>query len=89
MGRVDGKFSGICRMNRAACYLRLGELNFCVADCDYVIGELDREEDAVKDGRHADPDGWRRLLIKALARRASALAKLGAPLMDIYILLDT
>ena len=67
-----------CRLNRAACHLKMDCSDSCTEDCDYVIDRLQRAETAVQEGRHNDIDTWRRMFVKAHVRRASALAKIGA-----------
>jgi len=47
-------------------------------DCDEVVAALDTAKAAVEDRRHSDPDGWRKLYVKALARRAMAHVQIGA-----------
>ena len=67
--------------NRAACALRLGQLEACVADCDAALGDGDEEDDE-GDGE-GDAGGEARLPArlrwKLLLRRAEALRGLGRP----------
>ena len=67
--------------NRAACALRLGQLEACVADCDAALGDGDDEDDE-GDGE-GDAGGEARLPArlrwKLLLRRAEALRGLGRP----------
>lgn len=70
-----------CRLNRAACHSKLGQHADCIADCDAVLDSLRAEEAAVHEGRHSNEAGWRRTEVKALARKAAALAQIGARLL--------
>ena len=64
-------------MNRAACHSKVQAYGSCIADCDHVIKLLQKAEAAVLEGRHPDPDQWKRLLVKALVRRSAAQAHIG------------
>ena len=75
---LKGEMHVVCRLNRAACHLKLEALQACASDCEQVLATLEAAEQAVQEGRHADADGWQRMLVKAHARHATALAKMGA-----------
>ena len=67
--------------NRAACALRLGQLDACVADCDAALGDDDADGGGDGDG-DGDGDGGEarlpsRLRWKLLLRPAEALRGLG------------
>lgn len=71
-------------MNRAACHSKVQAYGSCIADSNHVIELLQKAEAAVLEGRHPDPDQWKRLLVKALVRRSAAQAHIGLYFSSLF-----
>ena len=56
--------------NRSACYLHVGELVYCIDDCDAILNRLDKESMHVN-AKPKDPQTTV-MRLKALARRGAA-----------------
>ena len=65
--------------NRAACYLKLGDADKCIADCTLGLTTIEREEDIINNEIKQD-DGNSLIRMKQkqklLARRGAALINL-------------
>eukprot|EP00892_Ulva_mutabilis_P000258 jgi/Ulvmu1/10232/UM060_0033.1 len=66
-----------CRLNRAACYTRLGCCAECIADCDHVLNVLQAPAGPAGDASDEHSGKMRAMRLKALTRRSTAHAQCG------------